>query len=59
MNGIFKFAAVNCDENPDICTKEGVKKFPTVRIYPPLPVPVFDYEVHTILCEKSSFFFTG
>jgi hypothetical protein len=44
MNGIFKYAAVNCDENADVCTKEGVKKFPTVRIYPPFPVPVYDHE---------------
>eukprot|EP01017_Pseudomicrothorax_dubius_P005126 TRINITY_DN11211_c0_g1_i1.p1 TRINITY_DN11211_c0_g1~~TRINITY_DN11211_c0_g1_i1.p1 ORF type:complete len:398 (+),score=137.24 TRINITY_DN11211_c0_g1_i1:83-1276(+) len=44
LDGIYKFAAVDCDENYELCEKEGVTKFPTVRVYPPLPVPPFDHE---------------
>jgi thioredoxin-like negative regulator of GroEL len=40
-DGIFKFAGVDCDEHYDICEKQSVSKFPTVKIYPTLPAPDF------------------
>lgn len=40
--GVFNIASVNCAEEPGICEKEKVKDFPTVRVYPPLPLPSID-----------------
>ena len=42
--GIFKIGACDCDDEVQICSKEKVTTFPTVRIYPPQPIPAFDYE---------------
>lgn len=41
---MFKVGAVNCKEFNDICEKHEVKEFPTLKVYPPLPTPVFTYE---------------
>lgn len=40
--GIFNIASLNCDDEPGICEKEKIKTFPTVRVYPPLPLPSID-----------------
>jgi hypothetical protein len=45
MQGVFKIGAVDCYKDWDLCDKEKVTQTPVVRIYPPLPVPPFDYEV--------------
>ena len=42
--GIFRIGAVDCDDHPNICKKENVESFPTFKIYPPFPAPVFDLE---------------
>jgi hypothetical protein len=34
----------DCDENAKLCEKERVTKFPTVRIYPPMPIPPVDID---------------
>lgn len=43
-DGMFKFAALDCNEFKELCNKQDVKEFPTFKIYPPLPAPVFPYE---------------
>lgn len=43
--GIFKFGGVSCDDDSAICAKEGITEFPSVKIYPPLPMPPFIPEV--------------
>lgn len=40
--GMYEFGAVNCDDNYDICQKEGITEYPTFRIYPPYPLPTVD-----------------
>lgn len=40
--GVFKTGAVDCDEHPALCEKEGITKFPTIRILPPNPIPVIN-----------------
>jgi hypothetical protein len=45
MQGVFKVGAVDCYKEWELCEKEKITKTPTVRIYPPSPVPAFDYEV--------------
>ena len=40
--GIFRIGAVDCDTQGPICDKEKVTAFPTFKIYPPFPAPVFD-----------------
>lgn len=44
-DGLFKVAAINCKEFQDICEKQEVREFPSFKVYPPLPAPVFIYEV--------------
>lgn len=41
---MFKVAAINCREFKDICEKQDVNEFPTIKVYPPLPSPVWLYE---------------
>ncbi len=41
---MFKVGAINCRDFKDICEKQDVKEFPTVKVYPPLPSPVWVYE---------------
>ena len=37
--GMFRITAIDCEEFGSICTKEGVTKFPTFRVYPAFPAP--------------------
>lgn len=37
---MLRVGAVNCDEFPQICSKEAIENFPTYKVYPPVPVPV-------------------
>lgn len=50
--GMFRITALDCEEYGSICTKEGVTKFPTFRVYPAFPAPAQDYEDDTIDFEK-------
>ncbi|EGR27306.1 hypothetical protein IMG5_198140 [Ichthyophthirius multifiliis] len=43
--GVFKIGAVDCDADSNICEKERITQFPTVRVYPPTPLPSVDVEV--------------
>ena len=43
-DGLFKYAAIDCAEFHELCKKQDVKEYPTFKIYPPLPAPVFPYE---------------
>lgn len=43
--GIFRIGSVDCGEYAKVCEKEGVKEFPTVKVYPSFPVPAFDLEM--------------
>lgn len=48
-DGLFKVTAMNCKEFQDICEKQEVREYPTFKIYPPLPAPIFVYEVRSHL----------
>jgi len=48
LKGIVKFAAVNCDNHKELCVKEGAVDSPTVKIYPPIPIPPFVPDVSDI-----------
>ena len=50
--GIFRVGAVDCGEWEQICTKEGIKSYPTVRTYPPFPVPIQDHDLSKTFDEK-------
>jgi hypothetical protein len=41
---MFKVAALNCDDFADICEKNDVRAYPSFKVYPPVPTPIFDYE---------------
>ena len=49
MQGVFKIGVVDCYEAWDLCEKEKIEKTPVVRVYPPNPVPAFNYEVIKLL----------
>jgi hypothetical protein len=41
---MFKVAALNCKDFADMCEKQDVREFPTIKVYPPLPAPIMTYE---------------
>ena len=41
---MFKVGAINCRDFKAICEKQEIKEYPTVKVYPPLPSPVWTYE---------------
>jgi hypothetical protein len=47
-DGMFKVGAVNCKSFREICEKNDVREFPILKVFPPLPVPIFNYEVYLI-----------
>ena len=42
--GVFKISYCDCTLESSVCEKENIKEFPTVKIYPPQPMPAFDVE---------------
>lgn len=42
--GAFVFGAVNCDENEGLCETQDIRAAPVLKIYPPLPGPIYEYE---------------
>lgn len=58
--GMYNLCAINCDTNPDICEKEGVTKYPNIRIYPQHPIPSIDlpeerYSLKKLRTQASKF----
>ena len=51
--GVFRIGAVDCQEYPALCEKEGVTQFPAIKIYPPVPIPVIAYNVHVPSLRKN------
>lgn len=50
--GMFRITAIDCEDFGSICTKEGITKFPTFRVYPAFPAPTQDFEEDTVDFEK-------
>jgi len=50
--GIFRVGAMDCGAWEQICKKEGVKEFPTIKVYPPFPVPISDLDVSSKKFEE-------
>lgn len=50
--GMYNLGAVDCDDNANICEKEGIKDTPTFRIYPPHPVPTLDIDKDNYSLKK-------
>tara|TARA_B110001450_G_C17619007_1_gene480410 strand:+ start:321 stop:734 length:414 start_codon:yes stop_codon:yes gene_type:complete len=50
--GIFRVGAMDCGKWADICKKEGVKEYPTIKTYPPFPMPVVDHDLSKKFEEK-------
>jgi len=57
--GMFKVAAMNCKEFKNICEKNEIREYPSIKVYPSLPAPVFNYdgkiEVANIVSYLGSF----
>lgn len=43
-DGMFKIAALDCGEFRELCEKNDIREYPSYRIVPPLPAPIFPYE---------------
>jgi hypothetical protein len=43
--GIFRIGSIDCDEWEAICAKEKATEFPTMKVYPPFPMPVVDIDL--------------
>ncbi len=43
--GVFRIGSIDCQNHADICKKEGVETFPTLRVYPEFPNPHFDFDM--------------
>lgn len=41
---MLRVGAVDCNQETALCEKEGVKKWPTFRVFPPMPQPALDFE---------------
>jgi thioredoxin-like negative regulator of GroEL len=41
---MFKVGGINCKDFKQLCEKQEIKEYPTVKVYPPLPAPVWNYE---------------
>jgi hypothetical protein len=44
LKGMAKICAINCNDWPVFCDKQGVKETPTIMIYPTNPMPAFKFE---------------
>lgn len=40
---MFRMGSVDCNEFTALCSKEAISKYPTWKIYPPYPVPAFEF----------------
>jgi hypothetical protein len=45
FRGVFKIGAVDCDTYADLCKKEDITEFPTIKLYAPIPIPPTKYTV--------------
>ena len=50
--GMFRITALDCEAFGALCTKEGVTKTPTFRVYPAFPAPTEDYVEDVVDFEK-------
>ena len=41
---MLRIGSVECNEWASICSKEGITKYPTYRVFPPSPIPALDLE---------------
>lgn len=55
--GVYLMGYVDCRKDAPLCRKEGVASFPTLRIYPPLPLPheTLALDVKAALSRASKF----
>lgn len=44
MKGMAIVTALNCNDYSVFCKNEGVKETPSIKIYPPNPIPAFVYD---------------
>ena len=41
---MLRIGSVDCNEWSAICSKEGITKYPTYRVFPPSPIPALNLE---------------
>jgi len=42
--GVYTVGAVDCDSYEELCEAQGITEYPKIKVYPPFPAPVSDYE---------------
>lgn len=43
--GVFRIFYVNCAAEEALCNKQSVKTFPSIRIFPPHPIPASEFQI--------------
>jgi len=43
--GVFRIFYINCEKEQKLCTTLKVEKIPSLRIFPPLPIPHVDLPI--------------
>ena len=51
--GIFRIGSVDCEEFTSICEREKVSSTPALKLYPPFPAPVQDFDLTSTFDAKS------
>lgn len=49
--GVFRICAVDCDTYAELCRKEDITEFPTIKLYAPIPIPPTKYAVPPSLMQ--------
>ncbi len=47
--GAFRIFYINCEKEVKLCDTLKPLKMPVIRIYPPLPIPFFDFQIVSFL----------
>ncbi len=45
FKGAFRVFYINCEKEASLCGKLKPEKMPSIRVYPPLPIPVVDFAI--------------
>lgn len=57
--GIFHFVGIDCETDTSLCSKEDVRQFPAIRVYPPVPIPAqepdYDLNLKKVLGHATGF----
>ena len=45
FKGAFRIFYINCEKEAKLCDAQKPSKMPSIRVYPTLPIPSFDFPI--------------